>query len=226
MFGFKTYAKDATWGNHVNLGDIYLIRAMAKLIVKSTTDIQINSASLAYYYDVGYCGFAQPMESRMSGVSMYEPTKGCTDPSYYSYNYNIMEELGVPGDFTGNFGKGFDNANPTHRCTNLPFKEYTNSDSQNMYVVYIPAYNNKLTHNNIPALENKIVVNITTASGTQDYDILFKDQNGGSYDDSSLYDLWRNHMYIYDVQTVAEKQQIDYVVTEFDNFTAVPITFE
>jgi hypothetical protein len=230
MFGLKTYAKSASWGNKVELGTIYLIRAMAKLVVKSSNDsYKLNSATLSHYYDVGYCGFAQPMESttKSKGVSIYDADNGSTDPDYYNYNnYVIMEELGVPGDFTGNFKKGFNDENPTHRCTNLPFKAYTNSDGKTIYVAYIPAYNNKLTHSNLPALEGHLTVNITANGKTEDYEILFKDQDGGSYDDNSLYDLWRNHMYIYDITTIAAKKTLNYVVTELDDYNAPLITFE
>jgi hypothetical protein len=219
MFGCKVYTYDTNWGNHVNLGTIYLIRAMAKLVVKSSnSSYTVNSATLSHYYDVGMCGFCDA-----SGGSLY--TSG-SDPEYYDYDYTYFDDLNLPGGFTKDFSKGYENQNPTHRCTNLPFKAYTNSDGKTIYVAYIPAYNNKLGNTRIPALEGHLTVNITANGKTEDYEIKFKDQDGGSYDDNSLYDLWRNHMYIYDITTIAAKKTLNYVVTELDDYNAPLITFE
>jgi hypothetical protein len=217
MFGCKVYNTSdidtSVSSGAIDLGTISMIRSMAKLIVKNSTKYKIDGVKLKYYYDLGMCGLAQP-----SGGSLY--TKG-TNPGDYNYNYTVIEELGLPGAFTRNFTKGYNDENPIHRCENLPFQEYTNSKGEKMFVAYIPAYNNKLTHTNIPAVPSQILVTIKGL----DYPIEFQTQDSEGNYDGVYYDLWRNHMYIYDITKAILDTRLLYVVTKFDEYTASDITF-
>jgi hypothetical protein len=103
----------------------------------------------------------------------------------------------------------------------LPFQEYTNSKGEKMFVAYIPAYNNKLTHTNIPAVPSQILVTIKGL----DYPIEFQTQDSEGNYDGVYYDLWRNHMYIYDITKAILDTRLLYVVTKFDEYTASDITF-
>jgi hypothetical protein len=221
MFGSKTYSASSievkTTAPQVDLGEISMLRSMAKLIVINSTNYNFEAVKLKYYYDLGLCG---PVAA--SGNTLY--TKGTTD---YTFDYTKVDELNLPGGFTQSFGLGFDSQNPMHRCQNLPFQEYTNSDGKKIYVVYIPPYNNLLKgnarNNNTP--DSPVPSQILVTIKGLDYPIEFQTQDSEGNYDGVYYDLWRNHMYIYDITKAILDTRLLYVVTKFDEYTASDITF-
>jgi hypothetical protein len=220
MYGCKAYSASSIvtqpTAPQVDLGEISMLRAMAKLIVINSTGYDFDAVKLKYYYDLGLCG---PVAS-----SGNLNTKGTAE---YAFDYTNFDEFNMPGGFTSAFGFGFDNQNPMHRCQNLPFQEYTNSDGKKIYVVYILPYNNALEgksrNTNTPDAPVPSQINVTIKG--LDYPIEFQTQDKDGVYDGVYYDLWRNHMYIYDITKANLETKLLYVVTKFDEYTASDITF-
>jgi hypothetical protein len=211
MFGVKGYNySDYEGKTEVDLGSIYMIRAMAKLIINyESTDADIVSAKLRYSYDTGLCGFTHS----------YNDSR--TDSIDSSNRYIVA----IPGVWTTGYAQGYNNENPLKVIENVPFKKVSKgTSSKSQYVLYIPAYNNATGFEHIKTYQSYISIytkDIPSLSGDE-YDDEFKVQFEN--EDGSVYNLCRNYMYIYNITVL--KKSIKYSVIKWDYRDAAPIVFE
>lgn len=117
MFGVKKYpTSDFTGHSEINIGSISLIRAMAKILVKSTAGDEIESVTLTRCLNVG-----------MSG-----PCGIYNDSGTETLNPSSTDNLNIPGKTSSRYNKG------RQTLTNLPFKDL----GDNRFLIYIPGYDN------------------------------------------------------------------------------------
>jgi hypothetical protein len=210
MYGGKMYNySDYAGKTEVDLGSIYMIRAMAKLIINyESTDADIVSAKLRYCYDTGLCG----------PTTLYNDTK--TD----SIDSATQDIVNVPGAFTQNYNKGYNDENPLKLIENVPFKKVSKgTSSKSQYVIYIPCYNNAtfahlVTHVSYISIYTKDIPSLSDDEYDDEYKVQFENEDG------SVYNLCRNYMYIYNITLL--KKSIKYSVIKWDYRDAAPIVFE
>jgi hypothetical protein len=201
MFGIKTiYGLSSYTGKtHIDIGSIYMIRSMAKIIVRSDPNKSnchdIESVTLRYSYDVGMCAPASIYVN--SETENIDPTE--------------KNALNVPRVFSpSTYNDGYQQTNPLRRIENLPFKKLEG----NKFLIYIPSYNN-LPLDNIS--DTKVNFMTLKMKGLETVDTLeFKDDSG------KRFNLCRNYMYIYDVHTY---KMPEYVVTAINSYSAADINF-
>lgn len=202
MFGVKKYTRSdfAEDPTTVDLGTIYLIRAMVKLIVKpdESTD-EIDSVTLATSYNVGLCG----------PCSIYNDSQ--TEVVYGSTISNNAIANNVPTRNTSSYGTGYDGLNPLGYTTNLPFKKLDDG----RFLLYIPAFDNNYTSNKDSS--GNPINYITVEYNGNKYKIEFMD-------DGVIYDLYRNNMYVYTVKF--SHSTFNYTVVKMVDYVADDITFE
>jgi hypothetical protein len=208
MYGCRRFTT-ANFKGHkeINLPTITLIRAMAKIVVRGRNlGDDIESATLAYSYDVGLCG-----------TCIFE------DTGTETINTSEGDHLAIPRHFSpGTYSKGLNDQNPLRRIENIPFFSVSATASNNIkveqraFILYIPSYNN-VTVGKINALPTYIKLKMKKHPEV-DYTIEFKN------DDGSYYNLCRNYMYVYDVYY--DYDHLWYNVTDFEDYNALPIEFD
>lgn len=201
MFGIKTiYGLSSYTGKtHIDIGSIYMIRSMAKIIVRSDPNKSnchdIESVTLRYSYDVGMCAPASIYVN--SETENIDPT--------------VKDALNVPRVFSpSTYYDGYQQTNPLRRIENLPFKKLEG----NKFLIYIPSYNNLTLSNISDTKVNFMTLKLKDVEG--EYKLEFKDDSG------NLFNLCRNYMYIYDVHTY---KMPEYVVTAINSYSAADINF-
>jgi hypothetical protein len=172
MFGAKRYTRSSFSESPtaIDLGTIYLMRAMVKLIVKPDDETDdIEKVTLANSHNVGMCG---PVATTDDDKSVY-------NDSNLGYIYDKVGN-NIPSREASAYGTGgYNGLNPLGYTTNLPFKKLVDG----RFLLYIPAFNNTVDGGNY----------ITVRYNNYDYKIEFKD-------DDTTYDLYRNTMYVYTVK--------------------------
>jgi hypothetical protein len=124
MYGIKTYSSSSaysltTYSNgtkEYDFGTVYLIRSMAKIIVKSTAGSQIDSVTLSHCYNLG------------NSAPIYVYVDSETTPI-------TNTQMSIPGQQTS-----VNRFNPytSNLTKDIPFK----SLGDNTYVLYVPEYQN------------------------------------------------------------------------------------
>jgi hypothetical protein len=198
MYGVKKLTTaDYKDKQHSDIGSIYMVRSMAKIIVRSDPNKSnchdIESVTLRYSYNVGMC----------APVVMY-------NNSETQWLDSTIDPMNIPR--TGSpstYVSGLNDENPLGRIENLPFKKL----EDNKFVIYIPSYNNLATKNT----DCKVSYMTLKMKGLEKVDTLeFKDDSG------KRFNLCRNYMYIYDVHTY---KMPEYVVTAINSYSAADINF-
>jgi hypothetical protein len=202
MFGAMKYERSSFGDNPttVDLGTIYLMRAMAKLIVKPEEDDDIDRVTLATSYNVGMCG---PACNTDNSTSIFNNT-----------NTIVNEYIGnnVPTrNSSGTYSTGYNGLNPLGYTTNVPFKKLDDG----RFLLYIPPFDNYYKDNK-DSLGNNINY-ITVEYNGKKYKIEFMD-------DGTSYDLFRNNMYVYTVKF--SHSTFNYTVVKMVDYVADDITFE
>jgi hypothetical protein len=205
MFGAKRYTRSSFSESPtaIDLGTIYLMRAMVKLIVKPDDETDdIEKVTLATSHNVGMCG----------PINRYDDDRSVYNDSNLGYIYdavgnNIPNRESPSGYGTG----GYDGLNPLGYTTNLPFKKLEDG----RFLLYIPAFNN--TYKDDKDSSGNPVNHITVTFENHDYTIEFKD-------DDTIYDLYRNTMYVYTVKF--RHSQFNYSVVKMDDYTSGDIIFK
>jgi hypothetical protein len=216
MYGIKSYnfeESNFSGKKQLNLGTIDLVRAMAKIIVKASSETTITSATLTRCNSRGRCAPYQ----------MYQNTIVPNEDLNNGLN-NTINTLGL---FTTEAWQ--------EPVENVSFRQVNDST----YVVYVPEYFNNIPNGTWGYNETKLKTCTptrialtfsykTTENGAEvtvddpktRYIDFKEDQDGDDY-----FSILRNHMYVFTVRYYKE-EALNYYVENFDNFTAGKITFD
>jgi hypothetical protein len=203
-------------------GTIYLHRAMAKVVVKSSTGVDIKGASMSAY------------------------NRGMSAPTYV-YDNDVKEIDQDQENLAAELSPK--NCLAASVLSDLPFRKIE-GDSENSYVIYIPewrvlTYKKKVFSVSYTGKPNSIKVTLPTGNATVDFNIILdndvasKASSGGWEKDAAghyvnghdtylenPFDFIRNHVYVFDITSFDPAFGISYVVEPFSERTSGDITFE
>lgn len=213
MFGLvqkSSFKLGQGYSQAANLGTVNMIRAMAKIELKTanSTDV-ISDVTLSTCPAKGtYAPFAMWVESDFS-----EERDG-----FY---------ISIPYEHSGTKTNGVLTTLPT--LTDLPFTKEDDTD----YVIYIPETRQVGESLDGSDYSKKLSPKITFNYKTQDaaastaYELLFKEYNdAGDPIDGTEFNILRNHIYRYTVSLAGGKFTLQYMVIPWTEYTAPTITFE
>jgi hypothetical protein len=186
-------------GKYTGLGVVNMIRAMAKIEVKTDVEnVKLSDVKLTTCATKGtYCPFAMWVESDFSEK---------TDGFYISIPY---EHHGTKTEYP--------------LASDLPFTQVSDTD----YVIYVPEMRQVGESLDGSGATKKVTTNISLKFNDIAYNIYFKeyDEDGEPIDDTE-FNILRNHIYRYTVEPAPTKIAIKYVVEPWTEQTAGDINFD
>lgn len=176
MWGVTSLTDVSFKGGNINLGEIDLLRAMAKVKIKLDDDVAnqgytITEATISPYNTQGYC---------------------------LPYGFEDASE-------TGEIDRDAINVSDSWTASIDGFAFDTSENDDNAVVAYLPEYDN--TSDGVtPAT---IAVTISSDSNKIDAKLYFGAYTNGVYDESSAYDIVRNHQYTYTLSFYPDEETDD-----------------
>jgi hypothetical protein len=204
----------------LDLGIVYMFRAMAKIVVIDDDAMKYNKVTSFEKVTMSKClnrGMCAP------NAVFSQDTEEITDanistPAYDTTTYNYKQDCTTQTIGSGAIGINY--PSQFGIIENLPLKKVNDYK----FVAYVPEYalNCNKTSNSITV--NTGVPQLDILMNGNTYTVEFKDYKNGTAT-GSAFNILRNHTYEYHV-SIASKYIISYIVKEWDVYNSDTITFE
>ncbi len=184
MYGVRTYASALTFRPRIatDLGQIDLLRAMAKVIIRNTSGKSLSSATLKGYN----------LQGTVAPLSLYSSTSDWTHANTYD---RLAECLAVhlPSEATAN--------ETSSSARSVSLVETSKTASEEVRTGYFPEYLNADADGD--ALSDPSVIDLTFDGIAKTYSVDFRYYaTPTAADDGKRFDLKRNHIYEFDITKV------------------------
>ncbi len=184
MYGIQTYASALTFRPRVatDLGQIDLLRAMSKVIIRNTSGKPLSSATLKGYN----------LQGTVAPLSLYTRTSDWTHANTYDQLAKCLA-VHLPSEATAN--------ETSSSARSVSLIETSKTATEEVWTGYFPEYLNANADGD--GLSDRSLINLAFVGITKTYSVDFRYYaTPSSADDGKRFDLKRNHIYEFDITKV------------------------
>ncbi len=184
MYGVQTYATGLTFRPRIatDLGQIDLLRAMSKVIVRNTSGKTLSSATLKGYN----------LQGTVAPLSLYTRTSDWTHANTYDRLAKCLA-VHLPSEATAN--------ETSSSARSVSLIQTSKTATEEVWTGYFPEYLNANTDGD--ALSDRALIDLAFDGLSAKYSVDFRYYaSPSSADDGKRFDLKRNHIYEFDITKV------------------------